>query len=129
MIKLMLIAGAGGFIGTCARFLLTRGSLAIFGTAFPAGTMIVNVLGCFAIGALLALAERGTGMTSGQAAMLITGFCGGFTTFSTFAADIVALGVRSSWTMMVVYTLGTVVIGIGALLAGRRMVNTMIYSE
>lgn len=121
MIKLMLIAGAGGFVGTCARFGLVRLASMLFSGSFPAGVFIVNVLGCFAIGALLGAVERATAMTAAQMAFLITGFCGGFTTFSTFAADIVALADRGAWLQLTAYLGGSILLGILALLAGRAL--------
>ena len=82
MIKMMLLAGAGGFIGTCGRFLVGKWSSAMFHGAFPMGTFLVNIIGCFIIGLLFGLLEKAHVMTPGENVMLITGFCGGFTTFS-----------------------------------------------
>lgn len=121
MIKLMLIAGAGGFVGTCARFGIVRLASMVFGGTFPAGVFIVNVLGCFIIGLLMGAVERATAMTAAQMAFLITGFCGGFTTFSTYTADIVALADRGAWLQLTAYLAGTVVLGITVFLAGRAI--------
>lgn len=55
MIKMMLIAGAGGFVGTCGRYLVGKWSGAMFHGSFPMGTFLVNVIGCFIIGLLFGL--------------------------------------------------------------------------
>lgn len=58
MIKMMLLAGAGGFVGTCGRFLIGKWSSAMFHGAFPMGTFLVNIIGCFVIGLLFGLLEK-----------------------------------------------------------------------
>lgn len=58
MIKMMLIAGAGGFVGTCGRFLIGKWSAGMYHGAFPMGTFLVNIIGCFIIGLLFGLLEK-----------------------------------------------------------------------
>lgn len=73
---------AGGISGTFARYLLTGWMTRLFGSLFPSGTLLVNALGCFLMGLFAAVdLEKGLGF-SGRL-LLITGFCGAFTTFST----------------------------------------------
>lgn len=87
MIREILAVGIGGAAGSIARYLLCNGLLAghaLFG--FPAGTFTVNAVGSLLIGILLATLRS---ETAGW--LLIVGFCGGFTTFSTFSADAVGL--------------------------------------
>lgn len=87
MIREFIAVGIGGAAGSIARYALSYGLLGgctLFG--FPAGTFAVNILGSLLIGILL------EGLSSTAAAwLLIIGFCGGFTTFSTFSADTVRL--------------------------------------
>lgn len=87
MIKAMLLAGCGGFVGTCGRYLVGKWCSGIFHGAFPMGTFMVNLIGCFLIGLFFGLLEKAHVMTPGENVLLITGFCGGFTTFSSFADD------------------------------------------
>ncbi len=87
MIRALFCVGLGGAAGSMARYLLstwTLGGQAILG--FPAGTFVVNAAGSLLIGILL---QTLTSSTAGW--LLVTGFCGGFTTFSTFSADTVRL--------------------------------------
>ena len=84
MFKAMLIAGFGGFIGTCLRFLTGKLCHVITTSAFPWGTFTVNVVGSFIIGILFGLAEKTNLISPQMNVLLITGFCGGFTTWMWF---------------------------------------------
>ena len=123
MIKMMLIAGAGGFVGTCGRFLIGKWASDIFQGSFPFGTFLVNVIGCFIIGLIFGLLERGHVLTAGENALLITGFCGGFTTFSAFANDMWVLGDKGDWTTFVIYLSASVVCGVLLVCAGRAIIR------
>lgn len=123
MIKQMLIAGAGGFVGTCGRFLVGKWSGAMWHHAFPMGTFLVNIIGCFIIGLFFGLLERANVMTTGENILLITGFCGGFTTFSSFADDMWVLGSKGDWGTFVLYLVLSIVIGIGLVWAGRALIR------
>ena len=87
MFKAMMLAGLGGFIGTCLRFLTGKLAHVITVSAFPWGTFAVNVIGSFVIGIFFGLAEKTHVISPSMNVFLITGFCGGFTTFSSFADD------------------------------------------
>lgn len=87
MFKAMIIAGLGGFIGTCLRFLTGKLAHVITVSAFPWGTFAVNIIGSFVIGIFFGLAEKTHVISPSMNVFLITGFCGGFTTFSSFADD------------------------------------------
>lgn len=86
-----LLVAAGGALGSVARYWLGLAALSAMGNAFPFGTILVNVLGSFALGALTALSlERG--VLEWQTRMFFTvGFCGAFTTMSAFSYETVAL--------------------------------------
>lgn len=120
---MMLIAGAGGFVGTCGRFLIGKWSSATWHGAFPMGTFLVNIIGCFIIGLFFGLLEKANVMTTSENVLLITGFCGGFTTFSSFADDIWVLGNKGDWVTFGVYLGLSVIIGIGLVWAGRALIR------
>lgn len=123
MIKLMLLAGLGGFFGTCARYLTGQIAHHVFHTHFPMGTMIVNVVGCFIIGLLFGLSEKQHLLSNAWSAILITGFCGGFTTFSTFSDDAWQMLQHRSWTPLLLYVGGSIVLGILMVWAGRHLIK------
>ncbi len=86
----ILAVGAGGAAGSVLRYLLTGAVQRLAGNGFPAGTVVVNVLGSFAIGLLYVwLIERGG--SPGLRALLMAGLLGGFTTFSSFSLETVTL--------------------------------------
>ena len=91
MIKTLLLVGTGGFLGSISRFLASRFIQENFPQAFPLGTFLVNITGCFLIGLIYGFSERSSLLTSGWKMFLAVGFCGGFTTFSTFANENLAL--------------------------------------
>ena len=123
MIKAMLIAGLGGFVGTCLRYLTGRLCHLWEVGGFPLGTFVVNVVGSFIIGALLGLAERNNFITPTMNVLLVTGFCGGFTTFSSFADDIFLMLQQRHWAMFTLYTGFSLVLGVIMVWMGRSAVK------
>lgn len=73
----------GGIAGTIARYILSGTVYQICGISFPYGTLAVNILGCFVIGFFVSLSEEKFFLSPGARILLMTGFCGAFTTFST----------------------------------------------
>jgi fluoride exporter len=88
-VKVVLWVAAGGAIGAVARYLVTLG-LARWGP-LPWGTLVVNVVGSFVLGALLEAAARDPRIPLEAKALIGTGFCGGLTTFSTFSVETLRL--------------------------------------
>jgi fluoride exporter len=78
---------AGGILGTFARYILSGTVHRIFGVTFPWGTLVVNLVGCFAIGFLAVLAEEKFLLGPTARIFLMIGFCGAFTTFSSFILE------------------------------------------
>lgn len=89
--KILLFIGSGSFLGGIARYLLSRGIQNSVITSFPLGTFWVNIIGCFLIGLIYGLSDRGTPISNELRLFLAVGFCGGFTTFSTFSNENLAL--------------------------------------
>ncbi|MDE6225071.1 MAG: fluoride efflux transporter CrcB [Muribaculaceae bacterium] len=123
MIKAMLIAGVGGFVGTCCRYLIGRWMAVAFHGVFPVGTFLVNILGCFVIGLCFGLIEKANLLSSNESLLLVTGFCGGFTTFSTFANEIFTLGGRGEWLVSVLYLVASLAIGLFLVWCGRALIR------
>ena len=74
----------GGTLGTLSRYFLTHITYHFLGIGFPYGTLLVNLTGCFIIGVIANLSSETLFLTYSQRLLLVTGFCGAFTTFSTF---------------------------------------------
>jgi CrcB protein len=88
--KILMIIGAGSFIGGVLRYMLSLFIQTRFLSTFPFGTLGVNIAGCFAIGIVFALSEK-TNMSAEWRLFLATGICGGFTTFSAFSQETLGL--------------------------------------
>ncbi|HOP14600.1 MAG TPA: fluoride efflux transporter CrcB, partial [Lentimicrobium sp.] len=91
MLKILLFIGSGSFLGGIARYLLSKSIQQTVITSFPLGTFWVNITGCFLIGLIYGLSDRGTPISNELRLFLAVGFCGGFTTFSTFSHENLAL--------------------------------------
>ena len=86
MLKTITLVGIGGAIGSILRYLASIGIQSRFSSAFPYGTMFVNISGCFLIGVIYALAVRNN-INPEWRIFLATGICGGYTTFSAFSYE------------------------------------------
>ena len=90
MQKLMLVA-LGGAVGSVLRYLIVSATHAVVGGSFPIGTLLVNTIGCFAIGFLGSVMESSWGWRDAHRVAVIVGLLGGFTTFSAYAWDTLTL--------------------------------------
>lgn len=112
MIRQILLVGIGGAAGSILRFLIAIVVSRWLPTAFPLGTFLINILGSFLIGVLAsrfaAPADLGTRL------LLVTGFCGGFTTFSTFSSENLTLLQNQQTALAFLNIIGSVVLGLGA---------------
>lgn len=88
--RVVLLIGCGGFIGSALRYLVSQFVQNKFLHTFPFGTLFVNIIGCLIIGMIFAFSDRGL-MNSDWRMFLATGICGGFTTFSTFSNETLSL--------------------------------------
>jgi fluoride exporter len=118
MIKTIFLVGTGGFLGSVSRFLTSRYMQNIFPNAFPFGTFFVNITGCLLIGLIYGFSERSSLLTSEWKIFLAAGFCGGFTTFSTFANENLALLRDGAFFNFFLYTGLSVFLGIAATFLG-----------
>lgn len=119
------MVGIGGFVGSVLRYLVSVAFAGWLGSPFPYATFIVNIAGCFAMGILFGLSER-TGVLSPEGrALLMAGFCGGFTTFSAFSVESVALIESRHFVFLFLYVGLSVILGIAVTYAGISIVRSV----
>jgi len=123
MLKSVLIIWLGGGLGSVLRYLVQYGVSKLVTVTFPAGTFLVNITGCFIIGLLYGLAERYASFTVEWRLLLITGLCGGYTTFSSFSYESISLFRQGNYMYFILYVVLSVVIGLFATLGGMSVVK------
>lgn len=121
--KLILIVATGSGIGGVLRYGMQLLVSRLYPFQFPLGTFSVNLIGCFLIGAFVGLAEKGNILSPETRLFLITGICGGFTTFSTFSYDNIALLKSGEWFFFILYIFGSVILGLLATYLGLLLIK------
>ena len=112
-----LLIAVGGAAGSVLRYVVGRVVQGASASGFPIGTMVVNVTGCFLIGVLVR--QLMNVQTSPEIrALLVVGFCGGFTTFSTFSAETIGLIEGGEYGRAATYVILSVALCLGATFAG-----------
>ena len=110
--KEVLIVGLGGFAGSISRYLLQNAIIHRFITIFPLGTFAINLIGSLSIGIIFGLADRFDWMNQEWRLFLAIGFCGSFTTFSTFAFDNLQLIKDGNYSQLFWYTSLSLILGV-----------------
>ena len=109
--KNILLIGFGGFVGSVARYFVSKLNLYWNFLSIPIGTLTVNVLGCFILGFLTGVTEKSAILTVNFRLFLMVGFCGGFTTFSTFANENLMLMHTGQIVSIAIYTALSIILG------------------
>lgn len=117
--------GIGGFFGANARFYLGREIGNRLGTLFPYGTMIVNLTGAFLIGIIFTLLTERFVADPLWRQLIVVGFLGGYTTFSSFTLEAVSLMQEGRWTSALLYLVGTNMLGLLACFLGIALARTV----
>ena len=104
MIKSILLIGLGGSVGSIARYFISKLNLSYDLLSIPIGTLSVNILGSFLIGFLVGIAEKSTILNADLRLLLMVGFCGGFTTFSSFTNENLTLMHNGQFLSLTLYT-------------------------
>ena len=121
-IVLLIVFGAAG---TLARYGLDGWIQHRVGSAFPAGTLTINLLGCLLLGTIAEFSLNHISVPPDWRIGLTIGLMGGFTTFSTFGWDSVRMLQDGEWTKALIYIGASVVGGILAMMAGMRLGNAL----
>lgn len=124
--KEIVLVSIGSFFGGGMRYWVSKMVQSCTLVGFPFGTMAVNVLGCLIIGFLSGLNWNGIGLMSPSTKLLLTtGFCGGFTTFSTFMNEGSALMKEEQYVYMMLYLFGSLALGLIAVLMGHQLAKLL----
>lgn len=111
----------GGALGTVARYLIQKAVILKYSPVFPWGTFIVNITGCFVIGLLWALSMKAGHFSDNLKLFLMTGLCGGFTTFSAFSMESISLLREGKFSLFLAYSLGSLLLGFSATFIAVKM--------
>ena len=121
----ILLIAIGGAIGSVSRYGCQKWIYQFYPHPFPFGTFVVNILGSLLIGLFFGLSERGNIMSPEWRLFLTTGFCGGYTTFSTFSFETLALLKEGNYGYALMYIILSVVLGLMAVWLGTIIVKSM----
>ncbi|MCK0108918.1 fluoride efflux transporter CrcB [Flavobacteriaceae bacterium S0825] len=121
--KQLLLVFIGGGFGSTLRYVIGK-YMNSTETGIPWGTFTANILGSLLIGIILGFAAKNDALSSNQTLLLATGFCGGFTTFSTFAYENHVLLKAGDFTSFALYTIGSFVVGFLAVFLGLFLVKS-----
>ena len=117
MVKDILLVGIGSGIGGICRYLISL-FICQASNGFPWGTFLVNIAGCLLIGILWGVTSRFQSISPAFTLFLMVGFCGGFTTFSTFSREGLTLLQANNYFLFSLYAIGSMVLGITAVAVG-----------
>ena len=123
LFKDLLLVGIGGAAGSIVRYATQKWITMLYPHAFPAGTFFVNIAGCFLIGLLFGLSAKHEYLSPAFRLLLMTGFCGGFTTFSSFAYENISLLRNGQLMYFMLYAAGSLILGILATWVGMMLLK------
>jgi CrcB protein len=126
MLRTIFIVGAGGFIGSVMRYLVQVFVEKGLTTTFPWGTFVANIAGSFIIGVVFALAQKGNILSAEWRMFLAVGFCGGFTTFSSFAYNNLNMLKEQAYGQFIWNVGGSLFFGLLAVYLGMILVKTIL---
>lgn len=127
MLKTLFIIGTGGFLGSIARYLTQIMVERYLHSSFPWGTFVANIAGSFIIGVVYALSERGNLLSPEIRMFMAVGFCGGFTTFSSFAYNNLTMISENNYFQLMANIGLSLFLGISAVFLGIIAVRMVIH--
>ncbi|MDA0655589.1 MAG: fluoride efflux transporter CrcB [Proteobacteria bacterium] len=122
--KLLFAIAAGGAFGALSRHYVAHQATLWFGATFPWGILTVNVIGSFILGLVIEISALAWSPSPALRAMIVVGFCGAFTTFSSFSLDVAFLYERGEMAKAALYIATSVGLSIGALFGGLALVRS-----
>jgi len=115
----------GATLGAAVRYYASLWAAAQFGTAFPYGTLLVNVVGSFILGAFLTLATQRIIVSPGLRLFVATGFCGSLTTFSTYSYETVTMLEQGSYLTGALYLFSSLALGVLSVILGAALMRAL----
>ncbi|MBT3238286.1 MAG: fluoride efflux transporter CrcB [Rhodospirillaceae bacterium] len=124
--KILLSVAFGGAFGAVMRYLMMSGVGHWLHAGFPYGTLLVNIIGSFALGSIIEISGLVWSPSQEMRAFLVVGLCGGFTTFSTFSLDVFVLIERGHMASAGLYITASVLLAVGGLYAGMHIFRQIL---
>jgi fluoride exporter len=119
----VLWVGVGGAVGAITRYMFGLWIAERLGTSFPWGTMVINITGSLLIGLILTVLTDKVVADPAWRLLLVVGFLGGYTTFSSYTFEVLALASAGEWIFALAYVLGSNVIGLLAVVLGAMVAH------
>jgi fluoride exporter len=126
MARSLILIGIGGSIGSISRYLTQQFVQKHYPSSIPLGTLSVNIIGCFIIGLVYGLSDKGDVLSPEARLFLATGICGGYTTFSSFAYENINLMQDGEFFYTGLYILLSMVIGFAAVYFGILFIKLIL---
>ena len=120
-----LAISLGAIVGANARYWMSRSALRLFGQAFPYGTLATNVLGSFILGFFMIWTMERVMVDPRWRLLIAVGFCGGFTTFSSYAFESMALMEQGQWLLLGANIVSNNLLSLAAALAGMALARLL----
>ena len=120
-----IVISAGSILGANARWIISRHAARILGPVFPYGTLFINVTGSFVVGFFMIWASERVLLDPRWRLLVVVGFCGAFTTFSSFAFETMAYFEQGQWMMMLANFSSNNLLCLGAALAGMAVARAL----
>jgi fluoride exporter len=117
----ILVISIGAIVGANARWLISRYLARVIGPVFPYGTLLINVAGSFIVGFYMIWATERVLADPRWRLLIVVGFCGAFTTFSSFAFETMAYFEQGQWTLMLINFVANNLLCLGAAMAGMAL--------
>jgi fluoride exporter len=121
----LLIISLGAMVGANARYLLSRYAVKVLGPVFPYGTLIINVVGSLIVGFFLTWTSERALVDPRWRLLVVVGFCGSFTTFSSYAFESMAYFEQGQWSLMAANILGNNLLCLAAVVAGMAVARVL----
>jgi CrcB protein len=121
----LLLVSLGAIVGANARYIISRFAARVLGPIFPWGTLMINISGSFVVGLFMIYATERAIVDPRWRLLIVVGFCGAFTTFSSYAFESVAYFEQGQWWLMTANVLGNNLLCLGAALAGMALARVL----